>query len=571
MDISKISFNFIELFDLSYTTAQAVFGTDPAAAPPKMQKKIRKWVQKTYIGQEAYPPGVAKFIGGDISDADFIRFLKACHNHVQENGTHKKQLFEIFSSELPEDAKHALWALLEHDPYCGSIRKVGADAQIDIEYGAGYDRTLTLHNASCIPEGDFDCLSFENGSLVKPGNEYRLVGEAQNYDTDICTPFAIHFTDAKVDIRLYRSDEQTFSGTPWMHLQSIASTILNKYFLPGDYLNAREKELLPLLAEISKLSYWAQIPEEFLGGGFPLLKSYTRKHRFPELLLMLEKLEQQYSNNKKKDHIIQKLAAKLNQQKYEPLWRNLYALLVESQAEYPAKASACCSEETLLRIRSDIQWLMESHGYSGTYPDFVKTGAIPGIRLAESYDMSYFVGLEKHVNYRIHCTEDWFNGHLMIDFLCGTQLLRKGEDAGDIYSCLFNAKGRRFFQTVSWEHEYAAPDGETKSDNLEQCVQIAVKKTELRKLTKEEQTALMGFDLPGWQLFFLIFMVTGGLFGIFMTLGFMLIGVVICLLFGQPQVIPDLFAEIPWWGCLAFCWVAFGGSMGIITVLAKRK
>ncbi|MGN1160655.1 MAG: DUF3878 family protein, partial [Candidatus Fimenecus sp.] len=518
-----------------------------------------------------FPQEVMYYIGKEVENEDFFKFLKACHDQIQLNGTQKEQLFDKSSAALIEEVKSAIWALLEHDTYCNNIRKVGTDAQIDVYDGECYTRTLTLINAADIPEGKIDCLSFENGSLIKQDEEYILFGEAENYEEDLPTPFAIRFTDARVDVTLFRADEQIFSETPWMHLQSVAGSILSKYILPGEYLNDSEKELLPLIVEISKLSYWTYIPDEFSSADFSQLKSYIVKFEYKELLPFIENLEKEFFNDNKKDRIIKKLMSKLNTQKYEPLWRELYNILVESQSDYLSKAVVCCPTELLNETRLNIQKLMESHGYSGKYPDFVKKGDIHGIRLADSYDLSYFIGAEKNATYYIHCTEAYFNQHLTIQFICGTELLRKNETSGDIYSCLFNAKGRRLFQTISYESGYVNLDGEYESDDLEKRVKIAVKKSQLVKLTKEERKEIYGFDIPYWKLFLFVFIVMGGLYGIFMTIGFMLIAIVACLVFAEPQTIPSMFTDLPWWAVFLSTWILFGGAMGIVTVLAKRK
>lgn len=179
--------------------------------------------------------------------------------------------------------------------------------------------------------------------------------------------------------------------------------------------------------------------------------------------------------------------------------------------------------------------------------------------------------LREMLCYHIHCTEEYFDEHLTVQFVCGTELLRKNETAGDIYSCLFNAKGRRLFQTVSYESEHINLDGENETDDLEQKVQIAVKKAELTKLTKEERKAMGDFGISYWKLYLSVFVVMGGLFSVFMTIGFMLIAVAACLIFAQPQTIPSMFTEVPWWKLFLLTWVLFGGAMGIVTVLAKRK
>lgn len=244
-------------------------------------------------------------------------------------------------------------------------------------------------------------------------------------------------------------------------------------------------------------------------------------------------------------------------------------LIKESQSEYPSQAELCCDTKRLSETRGEIQRLMQAEGYSGTYPDFFKKGSVKRVHLAESYNMDYFVGAEKNVVFCVHCTEETFDGNLSVEFLCGTELLKKNETEGDIYSCTFDAKGRRFFTTVSYNS--AVEESSEAQDSLEQKVKIAAKRAELKRLTKEERKAIYGFDMPYFRLFAAIFIFAGGLFGIFMTLGLMLMAVLFALIDGQPQTVPSMITDIPWWFCLVFSWVAFGGAMGIITVLSKRK
>lgn len=483
----------------------------------------------------------------------------------------KKQLFDKASVDLLEEVKSAIWALLDTDFYCKKICQKGTDAWIVVENCETFDRTLILKDVSCVPEDDYDCLSFENGSLIKDGDEYKLIGEMIDYDQDTYTPFAICFTNAKVDISLFKADEAAFCGTPWLHLQSVCSTILDKCFLGGEYLNDREKEILPLIVEISKLSYWARIPEQYENMAFSRLTSYMTELGYDELVPLIGEIEKDNFNNRKKQRKLDKLILKLNTQKYELLWRKIYDVVVKSQENYPSKASVCYSKELLSETRDNIQKYLEAHGYSGEYPNFVKKGRIRGIHLAGSYDTSYFVGAEKNVAYHIHCVEEYFNEHLMVQFICGTEILRKDESTGDIYSCIFNAKGRRLFQIVSYESGYINENGEKETDDLKQRTEIAVKRAELKKLTKEERAAVQGSGISSWQIFFLVFAFMGGLFATFMTIGFLLIAVLLCLVFGLPQEIPSMFAEVPWWLIFALSWVLFGGAMGIVTVLVKRK
>ena len=571
MDISGIDIGFIKEFGSIYTAANKVFGADPAAASAKQQKKIRKWIEKNYFADRNYPEEVMHFIGKKVSNEGFFEYLKACHEQIQSYGTQAKQSFDESSAGLTDEVKRAVLTLLENYLYFGNIRKSGNDALINVDYGGSYDRTLTLINASGIPEGKTDWLSFENGSLIKQDDEYILNGEAEDDREGLMTPFAIRFSDARVDITLFRADEQMYGGTPWMYLKTVASDILDKYALSSEYLNDREKELLPLIAEIGKLSDWTDIPDELRFADFSGLKSYIVEFGYGELLPLIESLEKDFYSDNKKHRIIKKLISKLNTQRYEPLWRELRDTIAESQSSYPSKAAVCCPAGLLNETRSNLQKLMESHGYSGKYPDFVKEGAIRGIRPAVSYDSCYFIGYEKRAMYYIHCTEDYFGEQLTVQFICGTEFLRKDETAGDVYSCLFNAKGRRLFRTVSYQNGHINPDEEFEADGLERRVQIAVKNAELIKLTKEEREETVGFNFPYWKLFLFAFIVLGGLSGIFMAIGFMLMTVVACLVLGQPQTIPSMLKDYPWGLILLLSWVLFGGFMGILTVFVKKN
>lgn len=577
MDVSKIDIKFIEIFDSCYTYARESFGVEPCNASEKKQKKTRKWIEINYIGDENFPQEVMDFIGKDVSNEDFFEFLKECHKQFMLYSANKKQLLEKNTENFSDDVKSAIRTLLQNfyddnkNFHCDNISKVGNDALIDMEYGVGYNRTLTLINASGIPKEKFDYLYFGHGMFYKQGNEYILTGETEKCEEDTFTPFTLRFTDAKVDISLFKANEQMFYDNPWQHLQYVAVEILDKYSLFGDHLNDREKELLPLVAEISKLTYYSYMPDEFMNGDFSHLKAYIRKFGYDKLLPLIEKLEKEFFNYEKKYKIIKKLISRLNAKKYEPLWREIYNNLSESQTDYPSKTDTLCPPALLNETRSNIQKLMETHGYSGKYPDFVKSGAIPGVRLADSYGMTYFVSFEKNVMYHIHCNEEYFDNHITVQFICGTEMLRKNETAGDIYSCLFNAKGRSFFQTVSYESGYTTDEGEHIEDDLEKIVQIAVKKSQLLPLTKEERIEIYGSDTSDWGLFFSMFAIFGGLFGTCMTLFFMLFEVIACLVCAQPQLIPDLFADTPWRIIFSLLWISSGGAMGIVTVLAKRK
>ena len=322
--------------------------------------------------------------------------------------------------------------LFEYTDVYHRITTQDNNAVITIDSCAGYDHIITLINATGIPESEYDYIYFKECTYINELNKYHLTGETARFTDDTEEVFEIEFDDAIADVKVYKAQALIFSDTPWQHLQDIAITIFNKYSLSADCLNTKEQECFPIILELCKLSYRIVLPKEYDTPYFPELKKYITKYNYPKLLALTEKLETHYYDDKKSNKLAHKLLAKLNSQRYEPMWRELHDILEASQSEYPTNLSVL-------------------------YP------------------------------------------------------------------------------------------------------------------REESERKLLQPDAPMWLMFLLFFVFMGGLFGIFMTVGLMAISIVIALVFGQPYAIPSMITDIPWWKCLAFCWIAFGGIMGFITILSKRK
>lgn len=568
MDISSIESGFINTFSLSYSVAKDVFGVEPFDAPTKVQRKIRKWIYKTYLLGTSLTESVQKFTDKSVSDFDFIAFVKACFDFEQAESIKKKQLFEAAAADLSQDVKQALWSMLQGQLCYGNIHKAEDDVWLDLSFGTNYDSTLHFIGASGLPKSDYDCF-YLMGNLAKENGIYKLCGEVEYFEDESTKSFTLEFVDAEIKINLYNAVNCAAVSDPWHYLCSIASVLLDKNHLPYKYLNDKEKDLLPLAKEIHKLCYWLYIPEKYDAFSFDVLKKYIEKHGYAEVLLLLEKLEKRVAHGKSYENLLRKIASTLNKQKYEPLWRELYGLFIDSQAEYPSRAEILCPKELLIKTRDDTQKLMEQQGFSGKYPDFQKCISLQGLRLQDSYDKSYFIPNEKTVICRIKCIENYYDNYLNVQFVCTTEFVRDNKPAKDIYSCLFDCGGKRLFSTVRYDSENVYDEEET--PDLAQIVEIATKTAELKKLTRQERSHIMNPNFPSWKLFCLIFIVLGGLFGVFMTIGFMLIELLVALIFGEIHEFPSLFMSTPWWMILAFCWASFGGIMGVISVIAKLK
>lgn len=558
MRVSDIDIQFLKLLSDMYFGAQATFGIDPIAATIRQQKKIHRWITKHYAEELAeFPKKILAHFSPEKTDAEVLSFLKECHEQIQLHGTWKKQLFDKFSVGLADVAKSALWDLLQTDIYVGAVTYRDNELEIILDDTSAFCHTIVLEQAWGVPD-ETDCvLSFSGGGLTKKGDEYCLYGGVECEEES--KPFAIRFADARVEVTVFNATANGFGDTPWEHLQSIAYDVCQKASLLSGDVNESEQKLLPLLTEINRLGWW----EGSLVANntdFPLLKGLFGQYGLDRLAILLERIEQE-DEGKKRSWLIQRLNDRLNDRQCEPLWRAVFETIKASQTTYPSKAQVCCPSDLLAETKSTIQGVIEQHGFSGSYPNFVKEGTLRGVRLAESYGMSYFVGAEKHVVYHIHCAEEWNGGALSVQFLCGTAFLKDGEKADDIYACIFNSKGRRVFQSVWFES----------GEMVEKSAEIAVKKVELSRLTKEERKWYYGEDWPVFGIFWSVFLIMGGLFGVLMTLGMMLIAVLMTIIFGQVHAIPAMFVEIPWWLLFLIAWVGFGGAMGIVTVWSKRK
>ncbi len=573
MDISKIDYIFIEHFHMCYSSACEVYGENFENNSDKKQKKIRKWIEKTYFDGVAFPKKVEKLIAKDISNADFFVLLKSCYIYVENEGTKQKQLFEKSAENISPDAKSALWEFIENGSSATVFKMHGNDAYINSVESSAYCCTLILKNASGIPT-NCDWLYFDGlNNFIKDDEGYRLLGMASNWDDETEIPFVIRFTDVQVEVKSYNAVDDihiNHANDPWTNLIWVANGILYKSdYLYNYELNEKEKALEPLMRDLKKI-FWVSPPKNEEIADFSVFREYVKKYGDNKLLEKLNNYEKVFTNGRKKYNYSLKLIATLNQQKYEPLWRVIYNEIAESQAMYPKFTDELCDKTDLKEKRAEIQRLMEAHGYSGTYPDFIKRGEMKKLHLTDSYEMTYFVGREKNVEYHIHCEEYYFNEILTIEFLCGTALLRNGENVEDIHSCTFNAKGRRIAHKVTYESTTIDDYGDVVPQKIEPIVQIAVKKAELLKLTKEERELYTNIDMPAWTLL-LGFLFMGLLFAVFMTLGMMLFCSLVTVILLGPKEIPEMLSEMPWWQMFVFAFVGFGGAMTILEIIAKRK
>lgn len=413
---------------------------------------------------------------------------------------------------------------------------------------------LVLKDAEGCP-ADLAELSLSERNLAREGEWYVLSGTVWDYESEEERSVAIRFRDAEAKVEVYRAGSAEVESEPWELLRAIAGNILSKAEFCG--LNTAEEAALPLLRELAILSKLNVFGEWEGLTGLTELKGYLRRYGHDRTVKLAGAVETVFGKERARQRRIRRLLKELDRAVYEPVWRAIHADVLATQTEYPERTACDPGTE---RLRLEITELLDAQGYSGTYPDFVKRGEVRGLRLEESRGEPYFICNEKNAVFRIHCTEHWFDGELMLFFQCGTELLREGEAAGDLHSCRFDAKGRRFFHTVLFEAEY--------SEDLTLHVNAAVKKAELRKLSKAERKA--DVDIHGLSAALLVFLLGGGLFAVWMTAGMAAVTAVMTLIFAGAEAIPGILTDLPWWKLFAGCWVGFGGLMGLVTAWALK-
>lgn len=448
--------------------------------------------------------------------------------------------------EFPEEIRRILKDLIDYDDEELILHPNGKNLIIESAHGTCYSWELTLQDVSGLPEQAEDGWTLLYCGLGKEENRYVLMGTIEHTDSYESIDMELRFSNLSVAYTAHRAEMNGPGVKPWAILSALAYQLVRKNEVVPQLMNMREKELLPLLKEIAMVSYWSGEEQP----AFPLL----RQRLDPKVYPALDRVEKTNGDWKKHWKAKEKLLAQLDMQIHEPAWRQIYNEIAASQEAYPQRCSP--SADT----RSKVENLLYQWGYRGKYPDFIKSGAVRGLHVRDSHGMSYFIFNEKNAVFHIHCREypEW-NDTVQIEFLCGTEFLKQDEQPGDIWSCMFNAMGRRLIYSVSCFTE----------EDLPAKAAIAVKKAELLKLTKEEQKNSGGANLL--SLFLLFFLFAGGFFAVFWTLGFSLLCMLITGISAGWSEIPELIHTLPWIEMFVMCWVGFGGAMGIVCVIAERN
>ena len=436
-EIDNIDNDSIESIAWVYEIVECVYKVEPINAIGIKQKLIRRHM-KRLIADDVIKKN-QKLFSKKISNREFIEFAKVCYEKVNNDEELKEEDFKHQTAKLSEEVRNAIWQLLDEE-VIESIEYDGMNVIIPLEEYYAYDKKLIIKNVDQVPQGRYSYLRLTNCKFVEEKNRYVMQVEiCKDEESEIYDTFNISFQDAVVETNAYFHEYISDDLKPWSELGMLACNILFK----DNCFNDKEKEILPLLMEISRFGIE---PENVIvdnkeivsENNFSNIKRYVVEVGCEELLPYFERLEKYLEYRKGytinlddsknfKRHIkymelYTKLENRLNLIKYEPLWRKLYNIILISQKDYPKKVEKYCDKELLNNTRREIEEILRNNGYIGTYPNFEKNGELKGLKLVEAYNQYELVGREKNVKHYITCVEecienDEVSGHLMITFL----------------------------------------------------------------------------------------------------------------------------------------------------------
>lgn len=442
---------------------------------------------------------------------------------------------------FPENVRRGFDALLQSEYSEVTIRQEGADYLIDSPRQWAFWYRLRLKNGSGLPKTR-EIWQLDPYELKPDGAGFLLTGEVQDFCWEQEQAVELRFSGADGEMGPLALDMTDYANRPWQSLASSGMELLRKERVAPELVNDRERELLPLLRELGMLCGWTEPPEPDAKWEYPQLKARLG----PELHPYLEKIERAGESWKKLSKHMDALLNRLNRIEYLPLWQSLRAEIAQTQKGYSRESML--SPELIRKIEEGFH----DRGYSGTYPNFVKTGTIAKSRDIKSYRSIHWVRKGTPAVFHIRVAEGPADG---ITFLCGTELLREGEDSLGFESCLFDAQGRRFLRRESWFAE--------KETELEQKLTIAAKKAELRKLTRAERPDRKIL----WPLFWIAFCIGGGFFAVCMVVGMVLIGGLTALIVDGREAMWELLENLPVLRVFLQSMLVCGGGLGSLLLL----
>lgn len=544
--------------------------TDESKLPTgKAAERELKMIKRHWTAEiRLLPDGLRTFLMQTGSAEEVLAFLYACRVELDLREEAEEKAFFANGEGLCDEILKALWderGALDLD------LSVPDTAKLMLNDSASICRVLTLEGCrhEIVTQYHEDMLTLhgirktEGGYILECVLEYWNE-DAEDYEERVANMFFAHAT-IRTEIFALTGHSHCAEGGPWAILGELAREIVNKSEISMQYLNEKETAILPICREITAL-FWSYEPEMV----FPIFRERLVRIGDEKALTLLEDIK---TDNKDWTYRLassEKLKRYLSKVAFEPLWREMFDAILDSQTGYPTKVKRLCSQKQTDALYRAVTLTLKDAGFTGEYPCFERTEDLFPPRLVHCYDESYIVMAEKGVKEYIYCTETCDEDGRIVTFITGTDFT-KGRTTHDVYSCMFEEKHCRHF-TVT---HHAIPKGENiQTDSATPIAMLllaVIKRAACRKLSKAEkrlmEDATSSFAVAPWGIF--IFM--GLFFGLFMTLGMALIGSLAILLLAGVDGLSILAEPLIWIQTFLFSSIAFGLAMGIVERCSMRK
>lgn len=327
-------------------------------------------------------------------------------------------------------------------------------------------RKITFENAEVFLDGmpfteKHTDMYYDFIRLTKDNGVYVL--EAENIGMSCVS--IIRFTNLSVTLKAYRADSDSqfwlFVNTPWDYLAALANGI-NAHLKYG-LANPKEEKLFGIVKHL--------LGEKITGIDAVPMQIYQliEKHNLKNAAKPPYDFTKPYFCKKK----------------FEPLWREIFAMICESQEGLPSYFEEKVSKEEFEKHKQLITGQMNAQGYTGTYPDYYKKDSTMKPTLLRTYNLSHIIAFEKYTEHHIHCYSFGSNGVIHTSFFIGTVFNKSDSETGDIYSSMFDCNGRAVFSILSTVFT-GNMSKQTYEDWTKNAVKAAVRKADLKKADKDD-------------------------------------------------------------------------------------
>ncbi len=539
MDITQLDIKTVEKLALFWEISQwGYYGRRLNIGSNKKQR--RQMIKMLETSHEIDNDILAYF--KTCSDDEFLNTMKSAGEYIEKAEKEKKLAFREKFSELSEDAADLLFDF-SAGLYDECMTNSDGDLVFYFPHCYSTGTVMTLKNSHISPSDFYwdkeeitDCVleKTEGGYALKlyyVPHRYEDFEEVPASEDEKEELAVITFTDAETKFDIFKT---YFDGdSAWGYLSKICASLVA--LSERKELTSEEKACLPIAKELADLV--GPVFREFKTTEYPIFKAKAEAMGYKKAVKLIDKAEAQ-TNDKNRAWCAGRLQTELQQAKYEPLWRAVYAPFEKLQEGYSDYHDLCKIPDSFDKFRSAIQTYMEERGYSGQYPNFFKAETLSGVHAIGGITGSITVGKENAAFY-VTCCEYVCDNDILISFICGTHILKGAEQVTDILSCAFQSPRRTLSSDIFplADNDFTE---EEKLSNLKRTLNVAIKKTELKRLNKGEKQFVSNEKRPSLATFVLM-SIFGLIFVAVLVLLFSLIcGAILLFKYDMNEVISSL-------------------------------